>query len=460
MKILFIQTNLNSSNKFTFSFGINSIAAVLEKNSHECGYYLVSSTCGQEHGELKNQIEGFEPDVLAFTAITSQFEHVRKLAGEIKEYFRGVVICGGVHPTLEPDCLERSEGLDAVVIGEGEYAVLDLMDAIRDGENIYSIKNFWFRKGKGIVRNTVRPLIENLDELPLPATHICDWQGLIDDTNGRLRFFFGRGCPFKCTYCSNHALNEIYKDDKTVRYPSVNRCMDEIAFATSKYRFNHLYFADDTFILNRKWTLEFLKAYEKSFNYPFGCQVRANLCSKKMFTDLQGAGCFMVMMGVESGNDYIRNEILKRKMTREQIVTAFADARDAGIKTAAQVIIGLPFETEETIVDTIDLMAEINADEVRHGVFFPYPNTELQRLCIENSFLKKEAYYSDYCERADSILDLPDLSKSRIEYYNDNFISILEEKIKKRGETPMGNQASTNTGFVSSLTNEIDIYSE
>ncbi len=452
MKILFLQTNFNSSNSFVFSFGINSMAAVLRSHGHKCTYYLASASVESEIVTLKKKIDDFNPDVIGFTAITSQFEYVKRLAGQIKKFFSGIVICGGVHPTLEPDCLEESPQLDSICTGEGEYALLDLLNALSNGTDIYSTSGFWFKRNGRIIRNGAKPLIQDLDKLPFPDTDICDWQKLIDETNGRLRILFSRGCPFKCTYCSNHALNKLNKGSNVVRYPSIKRCMDEIEFVTSKYRFDHLYFADDTFILNKKWCAEFLKEYQQKFNFPFGCQIRANLCSKETFSSLRQAGCFAVMMGVESGNDYVRNEVLKRNMKKEQIVAAFSGARDVGIKTAAQVMIGLPFETEETVLDTINLMAELNPDEVRHGVFFPYPNTELQNVCYKHGFLKKEAYGGDYCERADSILELPGISKERIKYINDNFVNLVNEAILRRGETPRGGEVSTRTGFVSSLT--------
>lgn len=417
-RIYFIYPNIYSGySTDRFHFGIASISSVLKQNGHETRLFSIG-----EYKQVRNifkELEDFRPDVVALSAISSQFRHVQSISNEIKKAFDTMTVCGGVHTTLAPDCLEESEGLDAIVRGEGEYPLLELANAVDSIEDRFDIKNIWFKKDGEIIKNELRPLISDLDALPFMDRDLFDYQKLEDAKGGLAGFMFSRGCPFKCTYCCNHAISKIYQG-KYLRFRGIENSLQEIEEVTQKYHVKILAFGDDTFNADKEWFVSFLSEYKKRFNYPFKCQVRPGTCTREMFQILKEAGCVRVGIGVESGNPHILREVMKRGMTVEQIEEAFRYAQEAGLVTIAGNIIGVPGENTETIKDTIRLNAKINPTSAVAGIFYPYIGTDLRRSCEEKGFIIKDA--SDkFVERRDVALELPTIKKKELLYYVRNF---------------------------------------
>ena len=419
-RIYFIFPNIHSVySPERFHFGIASISSILRQNGHETGLFSIDEF--KQISSLFKELEDFRPDIVAFSAVSSQFSHVQNISSEIKKSFDIMAICGGVHTTLVPDCLEETEGLDAIVRGEGEYPLLELANAIDSDENRFNLKNIWFKKDGEIIKNELRPLISDLDSLPFMDRELFDYQKVIDARNGLANFMFSRGCPFKCTYCCNHALSSLYQGKgKYLRLRSVESSLEEIEEVTQKYHAKLLAFGDDTFSVDKKWFYSFLSEYKKRFNYPFKCQVRPGTCTREMFHLLKEAGCVTVGMGVESGNPHILSEVMKRNITVEQIEEAFKYAHEAGLKTTAGNIIGIPGEDEETIKDTIRLNAKINPTHTVAGVFYPYIGTDLRKFCEEKGFMIEDT--SDrFVEREDTVVQLPTIKNKDLLHYARNF---------------------------------------
>ncbi|MFC2020402.1 B12-binding domain-containing radical SAM protein [Chloroflexota bacterium] len=419
-RIYFIYTNISSVySTDRFHFGIASISSVLKQNGHKTRLFSIG-----EYKQIKSifkELEEFRPDVVAFSAISTQFKHVQRITSEIKKSFDIMTICGGIHTTLVPDCLEESEGLDAIVMGEGEYPLLELANAIDSGEDRLDLKNFWFKKNGEIIKNELRPLISDLDVLPFVDRELFAQQNIIDTAGGLAGFMFSRGCPFKCTYCCNHTLSRLYQGKgKYVRFRGIESALAEIEDVTQKYRVTQLAFGDDTFTADTKWVIGFLAEYKKRFNYPFKCQVRPGTCSRETFQLLKEAGCYLVAIGIESGNPYILNEVMKRTFTIEQIEETFRNAHEAGLKTIAGNILGIPGEDVGTIKDTINLNIKINPTSSVAGLFYPYIGTDLRKLCEEKGFKIKDV--SDkFVERRDVAVELPTIKTNDLLYYARNF---------------------------------------
>lgn len=421
-KVCFIYPNIFSVyTTERFHFGIASISSVLKQNGHETSLFPIDTY--KQLNDLFNRLEEYQPDIVAFSAVSSQFRHVQRISSEIKKSFDTMVICGGVHATLAPECLEETEGLDAIVRGEGEYPLLELVNE----EDRTDIENVWFKKDGEIIKNDIRPLISDLDSLPFMDRELFGYQDIVDKVNVA-DFMFSRGCPFKCTYCCNHALSRLYQGKGDyLRFRSVEDALEEIEEVTRKYRVNMLAFGDDTFSVDREWFVSFLTEYKKRFDFPFKCQVRPGTCTREMFQLLKKSGCVRVGIGVESGNPRILREVMKRGATVEQIEETFKDAREAGLVTIAGNIIGVPGEDKETIKDTIKLNAKINPSSSVAGLFYPYIRTDLRKHCEEEGFVIKDA--SDkFVERRDVAVELPTIKKKELLYYARNFRYLVSKE--------------------------------
>lgn len=188
-------------------------------------------------------------------------------------------------------------------------------------------------------------------------------------------------------------------------------------------RIETVLFVDDLFAVNKNWLKEFSREYGKRFHIPFWCNARADFIDEERVNYLKAGGCEQIMMGIESGNDYIRKEIMKRNITREKIKDSFAMVKRAGIRVWAFNMIGLPGETKDTIKETISLNREVKPDSIFCSIFHPYPGTELYELCKKQGWISERKLIS-YLEPV-SILDLPTITQHEISYYYEIFKGLV-----------------------------------
>ncbi|MBS3166623.1 B12-binding domain-containing radical SAM protein [Candidatus Woesearchaeota archaeon] len=441
MKILFIypQPPFKEGKERLFNQGIAYLSAVLKKNNHNASLITIYSS-EDVSDIIDSKINEFKPDLIGISSTTDQIDLSKKIISYIHSKFKIPIVLGGVHPTIAPlECI-GIRGTLGICIGEGEYAFLELVNALEKKQDYLRIQNFWFKKGKRIIKNPVRNLIQNLDELPFPDREIFDYEDLLENSHYGIEFMGSRGCPYQCTYCINHTLQKIYKNKGNfVRYRNVDNFIKEIKEVTSKYKnYKFLTFHDDTFTLNKSWLKEFCEKYSKEINIPFRCNIRADLVDKEIIELLKKANCSQVWIGVESGNEKLRNKVLKKRLTNESIIKTFKLAKEAGIKTMAFNMVGLPYETEPQIKETLEFSKQIDTDLKAVNVFRPYPGTELYKLCKKKGWISKrkvKGYYED------SILDQPSISKEKVNYYkelfypyvsNSKYLKIIKPLIKLR----------------------------
>lgn len=393
MKILFVYPDYftfpdgSYQPEARFYFGLAYLSAFLKESGHETSLiHLVKPTHEEEFIDLINQES---PNLIAFSTTTHMFPKVKTLAQWVKKHTRIPTICGGVHPTIDPEETGKTEGIDMICLGEGEEALLELADKMSSEKKITNIRNIWVKQNNNIVRNKVRPLVENLDLLPFPDRSIFDKNLLSPEQKSRGAIMASRGCPYNCAYCSNHIQKSIYPNKKNyVRFKSVGRIIDEIKDLIARDNdVEFIRFDDDILTLKEDWFEQLMTRYAKEINLPFICNARANLLDEKNIKMLAQAGCKTVAMGIESGNKWIREKILHRYMSNQKIINTFQLCKKYGMKTVSTNIIGLPFETLEMVMDTIRLNALCEPDFMQVSIFFPYPGTRLKRICEENNLL-------------------------------------------------------------------------
>lgn len=412
MKVLFVYTDINvRGGALSFQFGLGMLSAVLKQHGHTTRLHYMYGDYNPE--PLRAEIAAWRPDVVAFSGVSPQFRYVKRTIEDLAP-IPAFTIYGGVHPTLDPDCLAAVRGLDSICVGEGEFPLLDLVEALHAGRPVDGIHNLHIKQPDGtIIKNPTRPFHAHMDDLPFPDRSLFDFQKIIDSDFDTALFMFTRGCPYNCTFCSNHALR-AQQEGCYVRSRSVDNCLAEIREVLSQYRVGAFYFNDDCFTANRKWWQEFCAKYQQEFKVPFDINTRPETLNDEVCAKLKAAGCRRISIGIESGSEKFRAELLGRRQSNERIITAFEACRRAGIKTKSFNIVGFPFETPEIFQETVDLNARVNPDSVIIGIFEPYPGTQLAKVCEKEGWIDQQRMTDDFVGRTDTVLHMPQFTRQQI----------------------------------------------
>lgn len=229
-----------------------------------------------------------------------------------------------------------------------------------------------------------------------------------------------RGCPYNCTYCCNHKLRKLYPNQsKYVRFKGVEYVLKEIEYALSyNPGSRYICFYDDILTLNRSWFRNFIFKYKKRIELPYTCNSHFNLLNEELIDIFKQTGCVALAVGVESGSERIRNEVMKRDISREQILKIGELCQKKGVDVYAYSMLGIPFETKKDVLDTVKINARLRPRYLQVSMFYPYPKTELYEVCKRHGFLKEGILYSYY---EDTLLDLDTLSREEILFYHKNF---------------------------------------
>ncbi|MBU1672027.1 MAG: B12-binding domain-containing radical SAM protein [Actinobacteria bacterium] len=368
--------------------GVAYLSAVLKEAGHRTS--LVHLVAPPERDWFLARIEEEAPDLIGFSSTTHMFRHVARMAGWLSEGDSPPVACGGVHPTIAPEDAIWTPGIDIACRGEAEQTLLELCEAMEAGSDFSRIEGLWVRRGDRVVRNPVRALNTDLDSLPFPDRGMFDPGLFCEDQHPRGTLMASRGCPFNCSYCSNHAQKSAYPNPADyVRFRSPENVVAEIQrMLESDRRIEYIRFDDDILTVDRRWLARLSALYRERVGMPFICNSRVNFTDEETAGMLAEMGCTVVCMGIESGNEWLREKVLNRRMSNDRIAAAFAACRAAGMKTVSTNMFGLPLEDTSMVLDTIKLNARCRPDTIQISTFIPYPNTELYRLCLERDLLE------------------------------------------------------------------------
>ncbi len=409
MRILFIYKDVNLNGPF----GILSLSAVLRAEGHETGLALV------ERRGFIARVRDFKPDILAYSVTTGFHGYYldvnRRLKADLARNGRQVLtLVGGPHATFFPEMLE-TDGVDVICRGEGEGAIVDLANALGRGGDYSRILNLWVKNGGIIIKNDLRPLIADLDRLPFPDHDLLFSQDRFIRDSPMKIFFPNRGCPYLCTYCFNHKYNELYRGrGEIIRYRSVDNVLAEIKDVRSKWPLKFIFFLSDNFILDREWVSEFAERYRAEIGLPFTCNIRANLVDERVASDLKKAGCLSVIFGVESGDERLRNDILKRQMSDEIILRAGSLLRASGIRLYTQNMLALPGEGFRQALSTLDLNQQLRPSYAWASIFTPYPSSELTEYAIQNGYFDGNLNRVNYTFHGHSVMNFSNRRERRM----------------------------------------------
>ena len=422
MKVLFIYPNIIFKNYplGLSHMGIGSLSAVLKRDGHNVSVLNIYKKIDKK--TFIERVVRERPDLIAFSATANMFFYVERFCKWLlQDNLKFRTICGGVHVTLAPQEVIKTAGIDMVCIGEGETALTELCRKLSQGEDINSIDNLWIKTENGIKKNPIGPLLENLDELPFPDMDIFNKSELTAESMGILPITASRGCFYNCVYCCNHALRGIYPNgDKYLRFRSPGNVVSEIkAILSRDSSFASIRFYDDILYQNKIWAKEFTLLYKREVRLPFSCNIRPELVDEETVSLLQEAGCDMICMGIESGNDNIRNNILKRKTSKDQIRRAFNLFKPTGMKVHAFNMVGIPFEKPSDVLETIKLNSEFSPDTFYIPILYPFMGTELYDISKKEGFISDRKVGSFF---NDSSLNLPTIHRFQILMFQRYFV--------------------------------------
>ncbi|MBU1864575.1 MAG: B12-binding domain-containing radical SAM protein [Candidatus Omnitrophica bacterium] len=364
-RILFVIQYTGEGNQ-----GMMSLSSVLKRNGYTVEFVDAS------YNKIKKKLKDNIPTILAYHVVFMFADYYMILNKRLKKEFNVFSVFGGPHPTVFPEMIQE-EGVDGVCIGEGEFAMLELIDNISSGKPIRNIKNWWIKENGHIFKNPLRPLIEDLDNLPFPDRDLFAHQTLFDAE--KFHIITGRGCTFNCSYCYDTYLNKLYNNKESIiRRKSVQNVIGEIIQGLERFPVKFIMFDDDgIFISSVEWIKEFSTQYKQHVNLPFFCNVRADLVDGEIVGCLKEAGCFSVAMGIETADDIIREDFLNRKMTVEQIISAARLIKQHAIRLRTTNMVGIPGGTLKNDLETIKLNIKCKADGVGTYLF----STAYMRTC-------------------------------------------------------------------------------
>ena len=416
MKITLISTATFPSDQ-----GIRTISSVLKKQKYEVKiiFLAYSENYNLMYPEsVLEQVKDLCKDsqLIGINSFASTAPRAVQVINQLKP-LNIPIVWGGIHATISPEqCIENC---NIVCVGEGEQAIADLAKSIKSKKPINRIKNLWIRNNKGkIIKNPVRPLIDNIDSLPfvdydIEDHYLLDKNKIIkfreSDLGGQIFFLTGRGCPYGCDYCSNDLLNKIYegKRKKILRWHSpdyIIKCILDL-----KKRFPSLKYFDiryDTFSLRSTEQIrDFCKKYKEKVKMRFKCLGDPKTISDEKISLLVDAGCTDIIIGIQ-GCERVNKDIYHRPQNDEQVLRSAEILNKYKDKLAVMydVITSNPYETSDDIISLIRLLQKIPKPyflSVNNLVFFT--GTPLYRKAKQDGIIKQEqdsAANLNYWDRA------------------------------------------------------------
>jgi len=437
MKILLIDPPCDRFLDYTsecIPLGLSSIAAYLKEKGHEVFVYnadhsqkashiniveyaenqrkYLDAVNNEDHPiwqEVRGVIGDLKPDLIGISVMSVKILPARKLISLIRKVNRGIVIvCGGHHPTIDPELFLRNDRADFVVRGEGELPLAELAEKlISKGNGYESIKGLSFLRGEKIFHSPDRPLITDLSILPLPEKDSVVFKETYSMEDFSI-VMTSRGCSYSCGFCGS---GNMWK--RTVRYRPVEKVIEEIGVLKKKYRVTNIKFMDDSFSINKKRVenlcLEILRA---KLNITWSCLTRVNLIDDGLICLMKRAGCKKIDIGIESGNPRVL-EIIDKEIAVEQIEKAVKIIDKYRIFWAAFFMFGFPTETEEEVMDTLRFMKKIKPGWANISIFTPYPGTKLYDMCLKNGIIDESYDPSLYMHQRIESFATDRISKER-----------------------------------------------
>lgn len=400
--------------------GLAYLGAVLERGGHEARIFDFGLRPHRPQAEDVADVVAFAPELIGFTVMTGGYHSVTESIALLKYALPSVpIVLGGPHPTVFPEAVASDPGVDFVVYGEGEETLMELVAALEAGaEDFSDIRGLAYARDGHVVRTPERPLIADLDALPLPARHLLelDKYPLAAPDGGRmLTVLSSRGCPFNCSYCFKGIVGRTY------RQRSAENVVNELRLLRQQYDVRNFYFIDDLFTINTKRLMAISQMIiDEGLDIRWQCLGRVDRVTPESLAVMYRAGCREIHYGIESGNPEILAATGKN-ITMDQVRQAVKWTAESGIRSKGYFMLGLPGDTEETMEQTIRFACELDLDEAMFSITTPFPGTRLWDELVKrrpetryNADFTRAYYYNAYTEEIAPFLNVSEVSDSRL----------------------------------------------
>lgn len=362
-------------------------------------------------GDFRRKVEAFQPDLMIFSVVEDAFLQALALLRKVEDLNIPHVL-GGVFPTnAKGRCFDFPE-VKMIAMGEGERTVVDVAEALRLGKPLTNILGTWYRDADGQVHmNAMQPLIDV--NRYRPDFRLFEESRFYRPMGGRVFKMIPvetyRGCPYSCTYCNSPAQRAFTKDNELgnfLRRKRMQVLRDELAEHRDRYNPTFFYFIDDSFLARpRDEIFAFCDMYQE-FGLPFWFNTRAENCDAEALARLKEVGCYRISFGIECGNQEFRQKVLKRKITNSEMIDRFDVIAKSGIAFSLNLIVGMPGETRELVMDTVELVRSVQGyDALTVSIFTPYGGTVLREVAVKNGWLAPDTITRHTTSR--SLLTMP-----------------------------------------------------
>lgn len=402
-KIILVQPTNGLNDTIYVPLGLISLAAFIRK---EFEVQIIDLRFDSVEF-LYAQIKESQPLAVGFSVLTgSCITQVVEACKEIKEKYPNVkTIVGGIHPTFFPEQTLVNPYIDFVVINEGEKTLLELLQALEQGGSVAEIANLGWKDERGnthVVRGTEKFL--PMDELPTPAWDLIDvekyvkclssgpdeWVAPGEPRTCRvLNMYSSKGCPFPCSFCYN-----LYFNQRQWRAKNARKTVDEMEMLYTKYGINYFIVHDDNFVVNRERALEISELIkERGMKIQYSIDARIDYFDYDFLKKMKESGLCEIRVGCESGSNRVLQEVIQKRITKEQTIKAVQVARDLDLKLILSFVIGWPTETIAERQETIDLVLQLQKINPKAAiyplwVYIPYPGTILFNQAVQLGFIQ------------------------------------------------------------------------
>ena len=383
MNILFINPNLSQTPML--NLGLAYIISAV-KSQHKIKLVDCVRCRKKLESFLDENIGEFIPNIIAFSTTSFTYKKALDILTHLRPKFpRAHVVFGGIHPTLFPDETIAQQGIDAICIGEGELSFPEYLNYLEHPHGDVP-KGIWQKLSTGeIVKTSLRKLHDQIDDFLFPDWSDWDTSFYIKNATTYLPnamiLSASRGCPYKCTFCSNHALSSA-NTGTWFRQRSAASVIAEIHALYRQYQgqFESLFFYDETFGADIRQARSLCNAIANDAiaqKIPWMCQTRPDVITAEFAELLQKSNCRLVMLGFDSGNDHVRKNILGRNISNEKILNATKLLKEKNIGICGTFLYGLPEETSQIRLESIQLAKKISPLAAYWLRFHPLPQTTI-----------------------------------------------------------------------------------
>lgn len=361
------------------------LAAVAEKAGLEAKINDYS-----QNGDYEADLKEFNPDYLVVNIATPTLEHDLDAVKKAKEICPNIITIakGAAFLTLADRIIKEHNELDFGILGEAENTLKEILE----GKPKAEILGLYYKENDEVKFTGNRPFIEDLDSLPFPARHLVDNNIYRRPDNNKVQATIkvSRGCPFHCFFCLATPVSGA-----KVRRRSPENIVAEIKECVEKYNIKNFLFWSDIFNIDKDWTMKLCQAIiDSGLKITWSANTRADTADLEMAEMMYKSGCRLVSIGVESGSQYML-EKMGKKITLNDVRRTVKVFKKAKIRIYNYFVIGLPWETEETVEETIKFAIELNSDFISFYTATPLPGSRFYDYALEHNLFDKETSFEN-----------------------------------------------------------------